>query len=114
MEKQIEEIGKTMCRSFGTDDCVPCDAYRTCMIHLCAVDVYKAGYRKASDVAREIFEEVDNFFIKTIDIFDKVLDKAVRAGDDELAYFYGDEKNLVITLKIALAELKKKYTEDGE
>ncbi len=59
MEKQIEEIGKTMCRSFGTDDCVPCDAHRVCMIHLYAEDVCKAGYRRASDVAEEIFAEIE-------------------------------------------------------
>ena len=46
MNKQIEEIAKSMCRNYGTQVCVSCDAHATCMIHLCAVDVYNAGYRK--------------------------------------------------------------------
>ena len=64
-----------------------------------------------TEVAREIFAEIDNFLIKTVGEFDKALDKAIREDKYGLASLYSDEKNLVITLKIAIAELKKKYTE---
>lgn len=46
MNKQIEDIAKSMCRNYGTQVCVSCDAHATCMIHLYAADVYNADYRK--------------------------------------------------------------------
>ena len=46
MNKEIEEIGRTMCRHFGTNVCGSCDAHNTCMIHLFAADIHRAGYRK--------------------------------------------------------------------
>ena len=49
MNKQIEEMAKSMCRNYGTRVCASCDAHATCMIHLYAVDVYNAGYRKYSE-----------------------------------------------------------------
>lgn len=56
-EKQIEEIAKAMCAG--------CPDNKECMHCLCAdwykaESIYNAGYRKADDVAKEIFEEIDN------------------------------------------------------
>ena len=48
-EKQIEEMAKSMCRNYGTQVCASCDAHATCMIHLYAVDVYNADYRKQKE-----------------------------------------------------------------
>lgn len=55
-EKQIEEIAKVICGG--------CPDNKECMHCLCAdwykaESLYNAGYRKQSEVAREIFEEID-------------------------------------------------------
>lgn len=49
MNKQIEDIGKTMCRNYGSKVCGSCDAHNYCLIHLYAVDIYNAGYRKQGE-----------------------------------------------------------------
>ena len=64
-----------------------------------------------AEVANEIFAEIENFLLRIVGEFDKALDKAIREDKYGLASLCSDEKNLVITLKIAIAELKKKYTE---
>ena len=48
MSKPVEEMAKIAAKR---DD--------TCMAASIANDLYNAGYRKASDVAREIFEEIE-------------------------------------------------------
>lgn len=57
-----------------------------------ATYLYDAGYRKQSEVAREIFEEIDRFIHKVL--------------NDE-HYIMGD-------MCWDVAELKKKYIEKGE
>ena len=57
-EKQIEEMAKAILYAG--------DTYDTCNKDDCetiASLIYNAGYRKASDVAREIFEEIDKHFL---------------------------------------------------
>ena len=61
--------------------------------------LYNAGYRKASEVAGEIFEEIEDA------LFDN---HCVDDGTDFPTPHYLEE------LKDDIAELKKKYTEDGE
>ncbi len=63
------------------------------ILNLCDA-IYEKGYRKASDVAREIFEEIE----KQIAFFTK--------------YMYANES--VKAIVGVLNELKKKYTEGGE
>lgn len=50
-EKQIEEMAKVICENIDRIDGL-------------AEALYNAGYRKASEVAREIFEEIDNILYK--------------------------------------------------
>ena len=68
MNKQIEEIDKII-----EADCdIPCHECKyqdkdgtdgaICIPLLAAERLYNAGYRKASDVARKIFEEIDKRF----------------------------------------------------
>ena len=57
-----------------------------------AEHLYNAGYRKASELAEEIFAEIEEMVI-------------TEKSNDGCA-FYLD--------KVELAELKKKYTEGGE
>ena len=60
-EKEIEEMSREICSEY---DCViPCQScgyygYANCRDVKSAEKLYIAGYRKASDVAREIFEEI--------------------------------------------------------
>ena len=61
-------------------------------------ELYDDGYRRAEDVAREIFEEIEKVFINNhVESF-----KNYR---DEMVYRFNTN------LTVAFAELKKKYTE---
>ena len=87
-KKQIEEMANDLRKSefwyFDDTDCdFELERKKT------AENLYNAGYRKASDVAREIFEEIDKIVIR------KVIDHG------EIVYDVTDK----------YAELKKKYTE---
>lgn len=87
-ENQIEEMAKDLCgwcrNGICTVDMKPCDL--GCSHRDVATILYNAGYRKQSEIAREIFEEIDNLFDK-----------------------YPTLRNIGGT---AIAELKKKYTEE--
>ena len=71
------------------EHCITCSYHNGCACEDDAKNLYNAGYRKSTDVARKIFEEIDAF-IKRLDI--------------EYGYFLRD-------MKKDYAELKKKYTE---
>ena len=61
MNKQIEEMAKVI---YASDIlCHTCgeSTYTYCADAIAEL-LYSAGYRKASDVAREIFEEIDNAY----------------------------------------------------
>jgi hypothetical protein len=73
-------------------------------------DQYEKGYingynRKASEVALKEIDEIESATNNHI--------KAISALDPQNDYCAGGKKALDMTLKV-LAELKKKYTEDGE
>ena len=85
-EKQIEEMAKTVCHLDRT--CDQCMSSFECKAMVYAKRFYEAGYRKASEVAREIFEEIE-----------KVVNYALCVD---------------ITDWSAYNELKKKYTEEGK
>ena len=79
--KQIEEMAKMIYLSCD----IPLDFSK-----LIALKIYKTGYRKASEVAREIFEEIDRMIYKVL---------------NDRHYIMGD-------MCYEVAELKKKYTEN--
>ena len=57
-DKQIEEMAKDFC-AVGIP-CEECHLYKNrCHAKKYATRAYNNGYRKASDVAREIFEEIE-------------------------------------------------------
>ena len=91
-EKQTDEIAKTM-----HDGCSIVNATNQCRGEDCldcgAVTLYEKGYRKDSEVAKEIFDEIENKkrFIQ---------DHAGNIG-------------IVVTLQ-DITELKKKYTGEKE
>ena len=91
MDKQIEEMAKLLCGATnGCDDCMFNKV--NCYEHKDAEELYNAGYRKQSEVAEEIFAEIDRFIHKVL--------------NDE-HYIMGD-------MCWDVAELKKKYTEVGK
>lgn len=84
-EKQIEEIAKVICGG--------CPDNKECMHCLCAdwykaESIYNAGYRKQSEIAREIFEMIEKCmehdYISSVGVYNGALE-------------------------LRIAELKKKY-----
>ena len=92
-EKQIiEEMAYDICKSRKAnwaDGCRVCSHHERCIYQDVAYALYNAGYRKQSEVAREIFEE---------------LEKILHLRD------IGENLNIT-ALYTDYAELKKKYTE---
>lgn len=90
-DKQIEEMAKDMCEYYYEGTCYqdkkPCDC--KCDIFSDAQYLYAKGYRKASDVAREIFGELEatfngdgfHYFIAE-PIFDKLKKKYESEGEE--------------------------------
>lgn len=96
MEKQIEEMSKVIEQAFDKCYYMGCDPIED----VTAETLYNAGYRKASDVAREIFEEIekllDNYHLACL---------PVGMIEPYVCYDSG--------LGDAIAELKKKYESEG-
>ena len=63
-----------------------------------------------SEVAKEIFEEIENYLAKCIGVIDEGIDDAVRNDKVDIAGLFSNERLLVVTIKRCIAELKKKYT----
>ena len=95
-EKQIEEMAKTVCHLDRT--CDECMTSFECKAMIYAKRFYDKGYRKASEVARDI-----------VDDFDKELHKLADRYHEQgkIEYFTLCE----IIYQLVIAELKKKYTE---
>ena len=89
-DKQIEEMVKTL--STCECDCLNC---KSCYSWELCEALYNAGYRKAEDVAREIFEEIEKEFGGLMNEYHK----SKRFSDaDVIRYAY-----------YLVDELKKKY-----
>ena len=93
-EKQIEEMASVLMAKCDSElDCskkADCDMCR-------AENLYIKGYRKASDVAREIFEEIETLLYLN-----------ALQGDVFTGRYFSEE------LETDIAKLKKKYTEITE
>ena len=97
-EKQIEKMAKAVCelyKDFGS--CEACDAEldidgEPCIHECFAKAFYNAGYRKASDVAEEIFAEIERSIFRLETPY-----QTLYCIDDGF-----------------IAELKKKYTDVAE
>ena len=90
-DKQIEEMAQCLCGWNRGTLCILDDKYCNlqCTYGKLANELTAKGYRKASDLAEEIFAEIEEMVI-------------TEKSNDGCA-FYLD--------KVELAELKKKYTE---
>lgn len=90
-DKQIEEMVKTLSKC----EC-ECPRCKACYSWELSENLYNEGYRKSTDLAREIFEEIENAHDECIHI-----DPTTNIGYLLKTKFLNK-----------LAELKKKYTED--
>ena len=97
VEKQIEEMARV----------IKCDANTSleCPETTCGVcrakRLYNAGYRKASDVAREIFEEIEGVL-------------AVYTHTSKSEDYDNGIYDALEWVDSKVAELKKKYESEGE
>lgn len=91
-DKQIEEMAQDMCKSCRKGICsfsgISCDLH--CNTASLVKTFYNAGYRKSTDVAEEIFAEIE-----------RALNLSKCYGDSGI-YFEKD-------IETDIAELKKKY-----
>ena len=91
-DKQIEEMARDIdiVQDYGLATESPPEQWLVFDNKTLAQYLYEKGYRKASDVAREIFEEIERM----------------------LTYFplFGTIESYIVDVR-SLAELKKKYTE---
>ncbi len=106
-DKHIEEMAKDILKCGCVGTCLECE-YATLAEDDCAcIDVkiaeglYNAGYRKASDVAEEIFVEIEN-------ILDRHSISYLKVGQICGEHYYDG------VMQFDIAELKKKYTEEGK
>lgn len=59
-QQQIEEMAKNMCgNNFSRDDCKHCRLWDSCYNE--AKNLYAAGYRKQSDVAKDIIKRLSRY-----------------------------------------------------
>jgi hypothetical protein len=98
-DKQIEEMAKCCTYYHNGECCVDathiCDCDLMCEMFGVFANFETAGYRKASDVAREIFEEIE----KCMSCFE----------DDDDGYLLKK-----CEFEFFMRELKKKYESEGE
>lgn len=98
-DKQIEEMAELTEQHCRIDNMCGSCSWETCNECLSEV-LYNAGYRKASDVAREVITEFANM---------------LKCHSFYMSDEYGEVNELVVTVKAINeieADLKKKYTEE--
>ena len=105
-EKQIEEMTKDVTRSicWCNEEIPTVDGMGT------AITLYNKGYRKSTDVAEEIFAEIDDFQRTLRHIF---LDMC-GGNDYNTLNLLQIDSAIEALYDFFIAELKKKYTEGGE
>ena len=106
-EKQIDEMAKLICTF---PQCIHYNIIGECATTECqtvdiAENLFNQGYRKASDIAREILGEFRNEMRSEI-----TRNEALFAEDED--DFYEGRNDAFRTAINCLAELKKKYTEE--
>lgn len=120
-EKQIEEMAKALtayekklCDRLPKDKCLLTSAVHaqvSCDYCKIAEFLVNAGYRKASKVAREIFEEIEELLIRLADESKLLRDKEINLG--EKTQLNGEWIGVRLALR-DIAELKKKYESEKD
>lgn len=96
---RIEEMARVMCGN-REKSCLLCPIQSPCLMRNCAELLNAEGYRKASEVASEIFARLEELMTK--------LDKRhMMCGNPKQSWG-------VRSAIVEIAELKKKYTEEDE
>ena len=106
-DKQIEEMASVLMSKCDSE--IDCSKKADC--DLCRAEhLYEKGYRKASEVAREIFEEIENAL--------ELLRRCVEEGrkNDSIKYQQLHDGRIlsIEAIDYFIEELKKKYTEEGK
>lgn len=105
-EKQIEEMAKITCQMYRREEAKKCAGVQNCdckclQYNRCEA-LYNLGYRKASEVAREIIK----------DLVDFADDKERHRRINGHGVWYIDEGDVKIGITDFIDELKKKYLEN--
>lgn len=106
-KEQIEEMAELICNLYANGKCT-IDGFicnHNCEYKRRAEDLYNAGCRKASDVARKIFEEIDLIFRNCYEKFSEEAELKLLEPIRQAERFTINE------IWHEVAELKKKYTE---
>ena len=117
-DKQIEEMVVLMCGERKKHkSCKACksgnpNANAYCRIEHYAEILYNAGYRKASDVAREIFEEIEQEIAAALKSNYKVLPQVIDSY--EIYHTVKGKISALCGIDGFIAELKKKYESEGK
>lgn len=104
-EKQIiEEMAFDICKIRGVSDdedggCLKCRHHEDCLYQEMSWGLYNAGYRKQSDLAREIIADFD-------EELHKLAERYYEQG--KIDYFTLCE----VIYNLVIAKIKKKYTEE--
>lgn len=100
-QKQLEEMAQLVCEmARKPDTCKSCPGRKGgCFTRPKMELLFAAGYRKDSELAREIFEEIETILSKNLAM--------VSSGGPALYYKVNEVDN-------QLEELKKKYTKEQE
>ena len=116
-DNQIEKMAKVICKSKNPDkdkDCSKCVFDCMCDIQDGCEALLDEGYRKSTDVAEEIFAETHNMLVKVMRAVDDGLAKAILTDNEQAKLVQAGTKETLRCVILALAELKKKYTEEGK
>lgn len=105
-DKQIEEMAKNVCHLDRT--CNECMTSFECKAMMYAKRFYTAGYRKSTEVAREIFEEIERAFFT-------YYNERVTYSSPTLPYHFREAVGFSLNeMFMKIAELKKKYTDGSD
>ena len=117
-DKQIEEMAKVLCCDY--DDCTQCICKSIesegdgCTVKSDCEKLYNADYRKASDVAREIFEEIDESFSQMLEEAENTIADAIQEENRSVARIAQYGRDVLILARNTLGKiLKKKYESEG-
>ena len=108
-DKQVEEMANVTRAWCEIDNSCGSCHWKTCNECL-AECLVKAGYRKVSDVAREV---IDNTLSK-IRTMIREIEKIERNSNCYFSEFNGGSKTALKTVAKDIAELKKKYESEGK
>ena len=110
-DKQIDEMARAMC--FQRESCTAQSCTKVnCETTWLAENLYNAGYRKSTDLAREIFEEIEDCYVQMLEEADNTIEEAILDGNHIFvrASRYGKDV-MLLTLDTLRKRLKKKYLE---